>query len=70
MLVKIDNSWKSILEKEFNAPYFQELTNDVIIKKNSNKKQNIVFLLWYGFAKSKTKRINASKHHILNSEHP
>jgi len=70
MLVKIDNSWESILEKEFKAPYFQEFTNDVIIKKKSNKKQNIVFLLWGGFAKSKTKLIYPSKHHILSSGHP
>jgi len=47
-----------------------ETFTDAVIKIISDKKENIVFLIWGGFAKSKTKLIDTSKHHILNSGHP
>ena len=47
-----------------------ETFTDSVIKLISDKKENVVFLLWGGFAKSKAKLINANKHHILTSGHP
>ncbi|NUM31142.1 MAG: uracil-DNA glycosylase [Bacteroidetes bacterium] len=43
---------------------------DKIIETISEKKQNIVFMLWGNFAKSKKKLINTSKHLILETAHP
>ena len=47
-----------------------EKFTDSVISLISKKKENIVFLLWGGFAKQKIKLIDASKHHILTSGHP
>lgn len=47
-----------------------ETFTDAVIKIINDKKENVVFLLWGGFAKSKTNLINAKKHHILTSGHP
>ncbi len=47
-----------------------ETFTDAVIKEISDKKENIVFLLWGGFAKNKSKLIDATKHHILTSGHP
>ncbi|NND52393.1 MAG: uracil-DNA glycosylase [Flavobacteriaceae bacterium] len=47
-----------------------EKFTDRIISLISKRKENIVFLLWGGFAKQKAKLIDASKHHILTSGHP
>lgn len=47
-----------------------EKFTDAVIKTISNQKQGIVFMLWGGFAKRKSKLIDASKHHILTSGHP
>jgi len=47
-----------------------EIFTDAVIKVISNEKENVVFLLWGGFAKSKAKLINQSKHLILTSGHP
>lgn len=47
-----------------------EMFTDTIIKMLSNEKENIVFMLWGGYAKKKTKLIDKSKHHILESGHP
>jgi len=43
---------------------------DAVIEKLSNEKENLVFLLWGGFAKKKAKLIDGNKHHILTSGHP
>ncbi len=43
---------------------------DAVIKKISKERKEVVFLLWGGFAKNKTKLIDDSKHHILLSGHP
>ena len=43
---------------------------DAVIKKISDEKTGIVFLLWGKFAKEKAKLINADKHFILQSGHP
>lgn len=47
-----------------------ETFTDAVIKKISEEKNDIVFLLWGGFAKKKSKLIDANKHHILQSGHP
>ena len=47
-----------------------EQFTDAIIKTVSDKKENVVFLLWGGFAKKKSKLIDAGKHTILSSGHP
>ena len=47
-----------------------ELFTDGIIKKISDYKSGVVFLLWGGNARSKKSLIDGSKHLILESEHP
>jgi uracil-DNA glycosylase len=47
-----------------------ELFTNAVIKTISDKKENVVFLLWGGFAKQKTKLIDVKKHQILASGHP
>ncbi len=47
-----------------------ETFTDAVIKIISDKKENIVFLLWGGFAKTKEKLIDTKKHYILKSVHP
>ncbi len=48
---------------------WEEFT-DAVIKTISDKKENIVFLLWGGFAKKKGNKINNKNHIILTSGHP
>jgi len=48
---------------------WQEFTDRVIDIINE-KKENIVFLLWGGFAQKKGKNIDTEKHHVLESPHP
>ena len=43
---------------------------DAVIKKISDKKQGIVFLLWGRFAQNKHILIDGTKHHILTAAHP
>jgi len=43
---------------------------DAVIKKISDQKENVVFLLWGKFAQEKRVLIDASKHCILRSVHP
>ncbi len=47
-----------------------ETFTDAVIKTISGQKEGVVFLLWGGFAKSKGKLIDTSKHLILISGHP
>jgi len=47
-----------------------EQFTDKIIKIISDEKENMVFLLWGGYAKKKAKLINPVKHKILLSGHP
>jgi uracil-DNA glycosylase len=48
---------------------WEEFT-EAVIQQISSQKENIVFLLWGGFAKKKGAKINTQKHHILTSGHP
>ena len=48
---------------------WEEFT-DAVIRKLSDGGEDIIFLLWGGFAKKKAKLINHNKHHVLSSGHP
>lgn len=47
-----------------------ERFTDAIIKKLSNERDGLIFLLWGGFAKKKASIIDQKKHHMLTSGHP
>ncbi len=48
---------------------WEEFT-DAVIQRISTEKENVVFLLWGGFAKKKGAKIDKTRHHILTSGHP
>ena len=48
---------------------WQEFTDEVI-KKLSERKKPIVFILWGGYARSKKKLIDTTRHFIIESAHP
>ena len=48
---------------------WEEFT-DVLIQKISETKENVVFLLWGGFAKRKGKKVDRTKHYVLETGHP
>ncbi len=43
---------------------------DAVIKKLSDNREGLIFMLWGGFAKGKKKLIDTSKHHVLEAVHP
>jgi uracil-DNA glycosylase len=43
---------------------------DSVISKISDKKNNVVFLLWGKFAQEKLSLIDETKHHVLKAAHP
>lgn len=47
-----------------------EAFTDAAIQKISEEREELVFLLWGGFARKKTALIDQTKHHILTSGHP
>ena len=47
-----------------------EIFTDTVIKKLSDNKSGLVFLLWGNYAKNKIDLIDANKHHILTAPHP
>lgn len=47
-----------------------ETFTDAVIQQVSNQKENIVFLLWGGFAKKKGAKIDRKKHIVLETGHP
>jgi len=48
---------------------WEKFTN-FIIKEISDKKENVVFVLWGAFAQKKEEFIDSSKHYIIKSAHP
>jgi uracil-DNA glycosylase len=46
------------------------LFTDAVIQKISDKKENVVFMLWGAFAQKKGAKIDRSKHLVLESGHP
>ena len=53
-----------------HAKYGWAEFTDTVIKKISDKKQGIIFLLWGKFAQEKQSLIDPNKHHILIAAHP
>ena len=47
-----------------------ETFTDAVIRCVSDKKRNVIFLLWGGFAKKKSSLIDANKHKIFTTGHP
>ena len=47
-----------------------ETFTDAVIQHISDKKENVVFLLWGGFAKKKGNRIDRGRHCVLETGHP
>lgn len=47
-----------------------EQFTDAVIQQISDEKEDIVFLLWGGFAKKKGKKIDKNKHYVLETGHP
>lgn len=47
-----------------------EQFTDAAIRKLNADRENLVFLLWGGFAKKKATMIDPKKHHILGAPHP
>ena len=47
-----------------------EKFTDFIIKEISEKKENVVFVLWGAFAQKKASLIDETKHFIIQSAHP
>ncbi|WP_298739117.1 uracil-DNA glycosylase [uncultured Chitinophaga sp.] len=47
-----------------------ETFTDAVIRKISEKKENVVFLLWGRFAQDKQILIDATRHHVLKAAHP
>jgi len=47
-----------------------ETFTDAVIRKISDEKENIVFILWGSYAQQKEKIIDTSKHFIIKSVHP
>lgn len=47
-----------------------ERFTDAVISQISKERNGLIFLLWGGYAKKKTKLIDSNKHYILSSGHP
>ncbi|MBV8252449.1 MAG: uracil-DNA glycosylase [Chitinophaga sp.] len=47
-----------------------ETFTDAVIRKISDQKKDVVFLLWGRFAQDKQILVDATKHHILKAAHP
>ncbi|MGD1844200.1 MAG: uracil-DNA glycosylase [Salibacteraceae bacterium] len=47
-----------------------ETFTDAVIKRISDHREGVVFLLWGKFAQAKSALINADRHHILTAPHP
>lgn len=47
-----------------------EKFTDAVIKRISEERENVVFLLWGGYAKKKGSKIDNSKHFVLETGHP
>ena len=65
----------AVLTVEKNSPASHskigwENFTDYIIENISEKNENIVFVLWGAYARSKNKLIDPSKHKIIESAHP
>lgn len=66
------NATLTVRESEAGSHQGQgwETFTNAVIQKISDEKENVVFLLWGGFAKQKGAKIDRSKHHVLETGHP
>ena len=66
------NATLTVRESEAGSHQNQgwETFTDKVIQKISDEKENVVFLLWGGFAKKKGSKIDRKKHHVLETGHP
>ena len=66
------NATLTVRESEAGSHQKQgwETFTDAVIQKISNQKENVVFLLWGGFAKKKGAKIDRDKHCVLEAGHP
>ena len=66
------NATLTVRESEAGSHQNQgwETFTDAVIQKISEENENVVFLLWGGFAKKKGTKINRTKHHVLETGHP
>lgn len=66
------NATLTVRESEAGSHQNQgwEIFTDAVIQKISDKKENVVFLLWGGFAKKKGAKIDRNRHHVLETGHP
>ena len=66
------NATLTVRESEAGSHQNQgwETFTDAVIQKISEEKENVVFLLWGGFAKKKGAKINRTKHNVLETGHP
>ena len=66
------NATLTVRESEAGSHQNQgwEIFTDAVIQKVSEAKENVVFLVWGGFAKKKGAKIDRSKHHVLETGHP
>jgi uracil-DNA glycosylase len=66
------NATLSVRESEAGSHQNQgwETFTDKVIQNISDEKENVVFLLWGGFAKKKGSKIDRKKHHVLETGHP
>ncbi len=53
-----------------HAKYGWAAFTDAVIRKISDEKENVVFLLWGKFAQEKEALIDETKHHVLKAAHP
>lgn len=65
----------SLLSVEFKKPlshkdFGWEIFSDNVINLLSNKKKNLVFMLWGNYARNKKNLIDSNKHLILEAPHP
>lgn len=66
------NATLTVRESEAGSHQNQgwESFTDAVIQKISDEKENVVFLLWGGFAKKKGAKIDRNKHCVLETGHP
>lgn len=66
------NATLTVKESEAGSHQKQgwEKFTDAVIAKISKEKQDVVFLLWGGFAKKKGKKIDKERHVVLETGHP
>lgn len=59
-------AWKPTSHSQIGWERF----TDYVIKSISDKKENVIFLLWWAFAQSKKSLIDTNKHIVLETTHP